>query len=198
MLAADGGGIVRGVIIHQPVANPSRLGAWGRRPADRLATGLAAWLDDHHHLVRRPRVEGEWLAGVVVGPGGSWTLADLIEVGRFRKRNGHWYRWNSGTESWVPWEAAAVTAARLAGHRLERALDRAGLPSEVEPVLAIAPRSEVTWDADQEPGVHVQSQASPEDLANRMSDRQRLKEIDVARIVALLDPRVPLPGREPT
>jgi hypothetical protein len=44
----------------------------------------------------------------------------------------------------------------------------------------------------------VQSQASPEDLANRMSDRQRLKEIDVARIVALLDPRVPLPGRDPT
>lgn len=198
MLAADGGGIVRGVIIHQPVADPSRLmGAWGRRPAHRLASGLAAWLDDRSHLVRRPRVEGEWLAGVVVGPGGSWTLADLTQVGRFRKRNGHWYRWNAGTESWVPWEAAEVTAARLAGHRLERTLDRAGLPDMVEPVLVIGARSDVSWDADQHPGVHVVGQADPEDLASRMSDRRVLTLNQVARIVAVLDPRAPLPAPEP-
>ena len=198
MLAADGGGIVRDVIIHQPLADPSRLlGAWGRRPADRLAAGLAAWLDDQYHLVRRPLVEGEWLAGVVVGPGGSWTLADLTEAGRFRKRNGHWYRWNSSTDSWVPWEAVAVTAARLAGHRLERALDRAGLPSTVEPVLATGARSDVTWDADQQPGVHLQPQAAPEDLARRMTAQRTLTAHEVARIVAVLDPRAPLPGRDP-
>jgi len=183
------------VIIHQPAADPARLlGPWGRRPTDRLGSGVGAWLDDRFHFVRRARVEGTWLAGTVVGPGGTWTLADLAETGRFRKRNGHWYRWNTATESWVPWEAAAVTEARLAGHRLERTLDRAGLPSAVEAVLVTGARTTVTCDAGQRAGVHVYAQSDAEELASRMS-RRVLTPGQVGRIVAVLDPKRPLPPR---
>jgi len=208
MLAADHGeqaGLARSsgpryrqvVIIHQPAADPARLlGPWGRRPADRLATALGACLDDRFHFVRRPRVEGTWLAGAVVGPGGTWTLADLAEAGRFRKRNGHWYRWNTSTDSWVPWEAGAVTEARLAGHRLERTLDRAGLPSAVEAVLVTGSRTTVTCDGGERAGVHVHAQSGAEELASRMS-RRILTPAQVGRIVALLDPRRPVPAGIP-
>jgi len=185
----------QGVIIHQPVTDASRLlRRWGRRPADRVAAGLGTWLDNRFHYVRRPRVEGKRLAGAVIGPGGTWILADLSEAGRYRKRNGHWYRLNPGTESWVPWEAGAVTEARLAGHRMERTLERAGLPAVVEPVLVTGSRTSVTWDVDQRPGVHVHPHSGAEELAARMSRDRVLTPTQVTRIVALLGPHPPRPG----
>ena len=69
---------------------------------------------------------------IVVGPGGTWTILRAGLHGRFRKRNGHWYRWNRSTDSWIPWDAEAVNEARLTGHRLELYLERATLPASVE------------------------------------------------------------------
>jgi len=182
------------VIIHQPVADPTRLlGAWGRRPADRLASGLGAWLDDRFHLVRRPWVEGAWLSGVVVVPGGTWTLADLAGAGKFRKRNDHWYRWQPSTRSWVPWGAEEVAAGRLAGHRLERTLDAAGLPATVQPVLVTGSKTDVSWDEGQRPGVLVHRQDGAASLAALMTRDEVLTRFQVERITALLDPHQPLP-----
>ena len=124
-------------------------------------------------------------------PGGTWSLIRADLHGRVRKRNGHWYRWNSSTESWAPWDAAAVNQARLAGHRLELYLERAGLPFDVEPCLLVTHADDVTWDADQRPGIHVHHDL--ERLAVRATRDEVLTPAQVDRIVALLDPRQPLP-----
>jgi hypothetical protein len=113
------------------------------------------------------------------------------ESGRFHKRNGHWYRWNRSTESWIPWAADEVTNARLAGHRLALHLDRAGvLPAAVEPVLLIAPDVQLDWEASERPGVHVHDDVAR--LAGRIVRDELLTPAQVDRIVALLDPRQPL------
>src|SRR5439155_1119467 len=113
-------------------------------------------LDDAYHYVRHPSPPGiDPIDAVVVGPGGTWALTVAHERGRFRKRNGHWYRWNGSTESWIPWDAVPITVARLAGHRLELFLERAGQPPAVEACLIAQDGTDVTWEADQRPGVHV-------------------------------------------
>jgi hypothetical protein len=158
---------------------------------DRIAAGLARRLDDRHHYFRSAAVAGlQQHQSVVVGPGGAWTLARITDRGRFQKRNGHWYAWNSSTESWVPWDAAPVHEARLAGHRLELFLERAGLPATVEACLLPDARTEVGWDRDQQVGLHVESDL--EKLAARIDRDEVLTPAQVDRIVALLDPRQPL------
>ncbi|MDP9250356.1 MAG: hypothetical protein M3O78_03190 [Chloroflexota bacterium] len=132
------------------------------------------------------------LDAVVVGPGGTWAISIHAERGRFRKRNGHWYRWNRDTESWVPWEAESISAARLAGHRLERYLERAMLPSVVEACLVTRRGVQIDWEVGQRPGVRIERE--PEDLAARIARDVTLSAGQVERIVALLDPRQPLPG----
>ena len=108
------------MILHTP-ASHSRFAIRGL-PAlapDRVAVGLGRVLDDAYHYVRHPSPSGlDPVDAVVVGPGGTWALTLSHERGRFRKRNGHWYRWNGSTESWIPWDATPITATRLAGHRL--------------------------------------------------------------------------------
>jgi len=129
---------------------------------------------------------------VVVGPGGTWALTLRAARGRYRKRNGHWYSWSPATHSWIPWEAAPVATARLAGRRLEMYLERATLPSAVSACL-VPPRGvEIEWETGQRPGVSVIPDVDA--LAARIAGGGQLTKGQVDRIVALLDPRQPLPA----
>ncbi|HET6381496.1 MAG TPA: hypothetical protein VFH63_10775 [candidate division Zixibacteria bacterium] len=159
---------------------------------DRLAHALGARLDDGYHYFRNVVAGGQpAIEAVLVGPGGAWTLTRANVAGQFRKRNGHWYRWNRSTESWVPWDAAPVHQARLAGHRLELYLERAALGTTVHASLLVGPGAQIDWEADQQPGVHVYGALDA--LAARVARDEELTPAQVDRIVALLDPRQPLP-----
>jgi hypothetical protein len=186
------------MILHTP-ASHSRF-AFRGIPAlgpDRFASGLGRFLDDTYHYVRHAAPSGmDSIDAVVVGPGGTWAVTTTHERGRFRKRNGHWYRWNGSTESWIPWDAVPITATRLAGHRLELFLERAGQPSAVEPCLITQEGTDITWEADQRPGVHVHADLGK--LARRIGRDEVLSDSQVDRIVALLDPRQPLPRLAPS
>lgn len=179
------------MIIHRPVARERRLTL--RRPGgDRLSGPLGRRLDDRYHYLRRVFAgAGDPIDSVVVGPGGTWALTLKAERGRFRKRNGHWYHWSDDTDSWIPWEAKPVVTARLAGHRLEQQLERAGLPATVVACLAAPRQVEIGWEPGQRPGIQVL--ADVETLATRISANDRLTPAQVERIVALLDPHLPLP-----
>jgi hypothetical protein len=158
---------------------------------DRVASHLARRLDDDYHYFRGVRAGiGTAIDAVVVGPGGTWTLTRTDLRSPVRKRNGHWYRLNGSTQSWVPWDALPINEARLAGHRLELYLERASLPATVEPCLLVS-GGEVSWAADQRPGIHIHGEL--EGLARRISRDEALTPAQVDRIVALLDPRQPLP-----
>jgi hypothetical protein len=181
-------------MIPHPIVNRSgrfslRLSPLG---GDRLASVLGRRLDDGYHYFRNvspaamPPIEA-----LVVGPGGTWAIQRTSLGGRFRKRNGHWYRWNRSTDSWIPWDARPVHEARLAGHRLELYLERASLPAVVEACLHPEGGTEVTWERDQQPGIHVEPNL--ERLATRIARDEVLTAAQVDRIVALLDPRQPLP-----
>ena len=180
------------MILHQPTSRGLRFGipSFSSLAPDHVAGRLAQQLDDGYHYLPRLRIGGQPLHAVIVGPGGTWTITPDHEAGRFRKRNGHWYRWNRSTESWVPWEAEPVLRARLTGHRLELHLDAAGVPSSVEPVLLVAPDVEIEWEPPERPGVHVIDEATR--LARRVSRDEVLTPAQVDRIVALLDPRQPM------
>lgn len=186
------------MIVHHLANRPSRFGlpSLSGVGSDRLAAALGRVLDDGYHYLRRVPVGGERVDAVVVGPGGTWTITTGHESGRFHKRNGHWYRWNRSTDSWVPWEARQVMDARLAGHRLELHLDRAGVPSAVEAVLLIAPDVGLDWEPSERPGIHVHDDVAR--LAARIGRDEVLTPAQVDRIVALLDPRQPLPRLAPS
>jgi hypothetical protein len=176
---------------RHPLAGVRSLGG------DRLARSLGSRLDDAYHYLRHANLGGpEEIEAVVVGPGGTWALSVARAHGQYRKRNGHWYAWNRSTESWVPWDAAPITAARMAGHRLELLLDRAGLPPSVEACLITGREMQVSWEEDQRPGIHVHE--DPEHLARRIARDEVLSDAQVDRIVALLDPRQPLPRLAPS
>ena len=117
------------MILH-PASRSRRLGFPGLSSTDRPALALGRRLDDDYHWFRSIAPGGiPVIDAIVVGPGGTWTLTMAGERGRFARRNGHWYRWNRSTESWVPWDAIPITAARLSGRRLSLYLERAGLPA---------------------------------------------------------------------
>lgn len=179
------------MVIHRP-SSPSRRLALPRAGGDRLSGPLGRRLDDRYHYLRRVLAGGTLpIEAVVVGPGGTWVLSLRAEAGRFRKRNGHWYRLSAATESWIPWEAGVITATRLAGRRLEMYLERATLPSAVTACL-VPPRGvEIEWDAAQRPGIQVIRDA--DGLAARITASETLTRAQVDRIVALLDPHQPLP-----
>jgi hypothetical protein len=183
------------MIIHF-INRSRRLGIPAIGHGDRLAAGLGRRLDDGFHYFRGVAPGGAPIDAVVVGPGGTWSLTASDERGRFRRRNGHWYRWNRSTESWVPWDATPVNSARLAGHRLELYLERAALPATVEACLVPAQGTEVGWDAGEQVGIHVEG--SLDRLADRMAKDEVLTPAQVDRIVALLDPRQPLPQLAPS
>ena len=184
------------MIVH-PTLRSRRLGLPAFGHGDRLMAGLARHLDDGFHFFRAVAPGGiPPIDAVVVGPGGVWTLTAAEEPGRFRRRNGHWYRWNRSTESWVPWDAIPVTTARLAGHRLELYLERAALPATVEACLVPAKATEVTWDRGEQVAIRVEGDADR--LAQLISRDEVLTAAQVDRIVALLDPRQPLPQLAPS
>jgi len=182
------------MIPHPIKDRASRFTLRGMSPfgADRVASGLGRRLDDRYHYFRHVTAGGmQPIEGVVVGPGGCWTLLRSGVGGRFRKRNGHWYAWNRSTESWVPWDAAPVNEARIAGHRLELYLERAAIVVRVEACLLTDPGTEVGWERDQQPGIMVETDL--ERLAMRIDRDETLTPAQIDRIVALLDPRQPLP-----
>ena len=179
-------------MIQHPASRSRRLGLPGLARGDRLATTLGRRLDDDYHWFRLAAPGGmEPIDAVAVGPGGTWTITHGGERGRFAHRNGHWYRWNRSTESWVPWDAAAITGARLTGHRLSLYLERAGLPASVSPILFGPSGMEVELARGETPSVIVET--DPDRLATLLSAEERLTQAQVDRIVALLDPRQPLP-----
>ena len=179
------------MILH-PSSRSRRLGLPGLTSGDRLAAALGRRLDDDYHWFRAVAPGGmEPIDAVVVGPGGTWALTEGGERGRYARRNGHWYRWNRSTESWVPWDAAPINAARLAGRGLTLYLERAGLPADVASVLM--PPAEMDVEAGPGEQVGLAVERDPERLASLVSAEDRLSQQQVDRIVALLDPRQPLP-----
>ena len=175
-----------------PAARSRRLGLPGLSGGDRLANALGRRLDDDWHWFRSVAPGGmEPIDAVLVGPGGTWAITSDGERGRFARRNGHWYRWNRSTESWVPWEAASITRARLAGRRLAIYLDAAALPAAVRAVLESPAGMEVEVPSTEPVGVTVEP--DPERLVRLVTAEELLTPQQVDRIVALLDPRQPLP-----
>ena len=179
------------MVIHRPISPSLRL-ALPRAGGDRLSAPLGRRLDDRFHYLRQVLAGGkEPIDAVVVGPGGTWALTLRSEPGSYRKRNGHWYRHSEATDSWVPWDATPITRTRLGGRRLEMYLERATLPSAVTACL-VPPRDvEVEWDSGQRPGIQVIRDADA--LAAGIAAGGNLTKVQVERIVALLDPRQPLP-----
>jgi hypothetical protein len=179
------------MILHA-ASRTRRLGIPSLSHPDRLATILGRRLDDGFHWFRDVAPGGtDPIDAVLVGPGGTFAVTLSGERGRFARRNGHWYRWNRSTESWVPWTAVPVTTARLAGHRLSLYLERATLPSIVSAVLCSPVDMELTAGAGERLG--IVAERDPERLARLVSSEERLNPTQVDRIVALLDPRQPLP-----
>jgi hypothetical protein len=179
------------MILHPPT-RARRLGIPGLPHHDRLAAALGRRLDDGFHWFRDVTPGGaEPIDAVLVGPGGIFALTMAGERGRFTRRNGHWYRWNRSTESWVPWPAVPVTSTRMAGHRLSLYLERAMLPAAVGGILVSPVEMEVTAGPGEQLGIAVER--DPERLAGLVSAGEELSEPQVDRIVALLDPRQPLP-----
>ena len=180
------------MILH-PSPRSRRLGLPGLSSGDRLATALGRRLDDDYHWFRSVAPGGmQTIDAVVVGPGGTWTITIAGERGRFSRRNtGHWYRWNRSTESWVPWDPAPITDARLAARGLTLYLERAGLPAVVSPVLL--PPADMSIEVARGDEIGLAVEAEPERLAALVSAEEMLTPPQVDRIVALLDPRQPLP-----
>jgi hypothetical protein len=179
------------MIVHS-TSRTRRLGIPGLPHGDRLATALARRLDDGYHWFRSVTPGGmEAIDAVLVGPGGTFAITTSGDRGRHARRNGHWYRWNRSTESWVPWDAVPVTTSRLAGRRLSMYLERAALPAAVDAILVPPADMEVEVPRDERIGIVVE--ADPERLATLASAEEVLSQQQVDRIVALLDPRQPLP-----
>lgn len=179
------------MIIHT-ASRQRRLGIPGLPHQDRLSAGLGLRLDDGFHWLTSANPGGmEPIDAVLVGPGGTFAMTLAGERGRFARRNGHWYRWNRSTDSWVPWDAAAVTTARLAGHRLALWLERAAQPAAVTAVLAPSVDMDVTSEPGEKIGIVIER--DPDRLAKLVTAEERLSQQQVDRIVALLDPREPLP-----
>lgn len=178
------------MILHT-ASRSRRMGFPGMGSADRAATTIGRRLDDDYHWFRSIAPGGiETIDAILVGPGGTWALTMAGERGRFTRRNGHWYRWNRSTESWVPWDAAPIMAARLAGRRLSLYLERAGLPAAVEPILLPPTEMDVVVEARESIGLAIARDL--EAVARLASAEARLSQAQVDRIVALLDPRQPL------
>lgn len=184
-------------MIRHPSSRTTRTGILSFASRDPLADAFALRLDDDWHWFRQVSPGGiQAIDAVLVGPGGTWAITMAGERGRFARRNGHWYRWNRSTESWVPWEPAPITAARLAARRLSLYLERAALPADV--VAVLAPPAEMAVRVEPSDPIGLIVEREPERLTGRMTSEPLLSQQQVDRIVALLDPRQPLPQLAPS
>ena len=185
-------------MIRHPSSRSTRLGFLGITGRDALADELARRLDDDWHWFRGLGPGGiEPIDAILVGPGGTWAISTAGERGRFARRNGHWYVQHRSTASWVPWHAAPITAARLAARRLSLYLERAGLPAEVSG--AIVPPADMTVESAPGESIGVVVERELERLASTLLGSEAvLSQAQVDRIVALLDPRQPLPQLAPS
>jgi len=184
-------------MIRHPSSRSNRLGILGMGSRDQLADRLTRRLDDDWHWFRNVSPGGaQPIDAILVGPGGTWALTEVGERGRFARRNGHWYRWNRATESWVPWDPVPITGARLAARRLGLYLERAALPGDVRAVL-VAPEA---MTVQVEPGdtIGLVVEREPEGVAALALAEAVLTQQQIDRIVALLDPRQPLPRLAPS
>lgn len=188
------------MIVHAPTSRSSRFGlpSLGQLGGDPLLAALGSRLDDGYHFLQRVASGGAQLIEVVlVGPGGTFALARFDERGRFRHRNGHWYRWNRSTESWAPWIAAPIDDARLAARRLSLYLERAALPPEVQAVIVAGRGTTFEPNPDEGHGAAIHGLDEVDALVARLAGEELLSAGQVDRIVALLDPRQPLPRLAP-
>jgi hypothetical protein len=184
-------------MIRHQASRSNRLGILGLGGRDGLADALARRLDDDWHWLRHVSPgAAEPIDAILVGPGGTWALTEAGERGRFSRRNGHWYRWNRSTESWIPWDPAPITGARLAARRLGLYLERAALPGEVRPVLV--PSDAMAVQLESGDSIAVLVERDPERLAGLAAANSVLSRPQIDRIVALLDPRQPLPQLAPS
>jgi hypothetical protein len=180
------------MILHPP-SRSRRLAIPGLSALDRLASALGRRLDDDYHWFSHVASgSGATIDAVVAGPGGAWTLTLAGERGRFTRRNTrHWYRFNRSTGSWVPWDPAPITAARLAATSLGLLLERAGIDAIVAGILVAPPDMSVEIGRGEEIGLTVEADAGR--VGALVSREERLTLAQVDRIVALLDPRQPVP-----
>ena len=188
------------MIVHAPTSRSSRFGlpSLGQLGGDPVLAALGPRLDDGHHYLQRVAAGGAAAIDVVlVGPGGTFALTRFDERGRFRHRNGHWYRWNRSTESWAPWVAASIDDARLAARRLSLYLERAAQPSEVQAVVVARRGTTFEPDPDAGHGAAIHGLDELDALVARLAHEELLSAAQVDRIVALLDPRQPLPRLAP-
>lgn len=184
-------------MIRHSSSRSNRLGILGMGSRDHLADALTRRLDDDWHWFRHVSAGGaEAIDAVLVGPGGTWALSERGDRGRFARRNGHWYRWNRSTESWVPWDPAPITAARLAARRLGLYLERAALPGDVRAVLI--PSEAMSVEVEPGASISLVVEREPERVAIMALAESVLTQQQVDRIVALLDPRQPLPQLAPS
>lgn len=184
-------------MIRHPTSPTRRMGLLGLGGRDPMADGLARRLDDEWHWFRRVAPGGmDPIDAVLVGPGGTFALSFVDGSGRFTRRNGHWYRWNRSTESWVPWDAVPVTRARLAARGLGLYLERAALPGDVVAVLVTGSGMRLEPHAGEPLG--IVAERDPDRLGGRVVATSVLSQQQVDRIVALLDPRQPLPRLAPS
>ena len=184
-------------MIRHSSSRSNRLGILGMGSRDHVADALTRRLDDDWHWFRHVAPGGaEAIDGILVGPGGTWTFTESGERGRFARRNGHWYRWNRSTESWIPWDPAPITGARLAARRLGLYLERAALPGDVRGVLVPSEAMSVQVEPGDAIGLVVERE--PERVATLALAASVLTRQQIDRIVALLDPRQPLPQLAPS
>lgn len=184
-------------MIRHPSSRSPRMGIFSFASRDPMADAFGRRLDDDWHWFAGIAPGGiQPIDAVLVGPGGTWALTQAGERGHFSRRNGHWYRLNRSTGSWIPWEPAPITAARLAARRLSLYLERAGLPAEVSGVLV--PPADMAAEVEKTDAIGLFIEREPERLAGRMNAEAVLSQQQVDRIVALLDPRQPLPRLAPS
>ena len=184
------------MIPHPITPRNNRFGLRSLSPlgGDRLAAILGRRLDDGYHYFHKVTPAGTTeIETIVVGPGGTWTVLRaglqrplpeaqraLVSLESVRPIRG-----SRGTPR-------PVNEARLAGHRLELYLERATQPSAVEAVPGPRLRHwRSAGSGTRRPGILVEGDL--ERLAARIIRDEVLTPAQVDRIVALLDPRQPLP-----